>query len=181
MAIYNASFISDQIKNNSGTSLNSGNHDFANPSTTSILNLPYAVKNSPFGSTVIDSVGVTSSHFSSYEIPRNNPRPLIKRVSSATNLTSVNNVLRTAGNLDTQSISSIHYIESTRTRLEKTAFREGQFNILTGKYSAGYPDSQYDSFSSDTAARVGRRYYAGAMVFQNSKTIEVKPYTLKTG
>lgn len=177
MAIYNTG----EIRNNGGTSLNSGSHDLSNNPSVNILNLRATVKNKPFGSTVVDGINVTGSHSSLVEVPRDNPKSLIKTARYSSDLESVNNVMKTSGNKAPELVSSIHYVESFRTRLSSTAFRDNQFSIITGKYNEGYPDAEYDSFGEDRSARVTRADQGKIIFANNNKTINIQSYPSKTG
>lgn len=180
MAIYNATLVTSQVKNNGGTSLNSGSHDLFNSSAINILNLRSAIKYLPFGSTVVNGINTTNAHAYSFVVPRNNPKSLIKTALVSSDLISINNTIRCAGNPDPQLTSSVHYSESVRTRLENTANRENKFNIFTGKFSVGYPDVSVDYFGVDEAARTNRAD-VGRITFITNKNIKIQSYPSKTG
>ena len=57
------------------------------------------------------------------------------------------------GSIYPQYVNSINKIESASTVKTSTAIRDGQFNLSTGKFSPGYPQTSTDSFGNDNAAR----------------------------
>ena len=178
MSIYNVFYGS--IKNNGGTALKAGTPSSIYDSALSTFSNNTRTLNFPFGSTVVDGINVTgSSQNSLAPIPNNlNQKPLIKRATKTIALQS-NNVLQSPGNLSTSLTSSIHNIESYRTRLEHSAYKDGYLNILTGQFDAGYPDNQRDEFGADSAANPSRSN-PGVIIFKNGRNISVIPYQPKT-
>lgn len=136
----------------------------------------------PFGSTVVVNVN-TSTAVPLGNFAYNNQEPLIKGYTNRINGDSFSSSalgLRTPGNADPSLTSSIHPISSVRTRLDKTAFREGRFNTFTGKYDAGYPDVQLDDLRVDVAANPSRQE-PGRIHFAHGKRLISTGYIPKTG
>jgi hypothetical protein len=173
MSIYNVFY--GPVKNNGGTALKAGTASSIYHSALATFSNNTRTLDFPFGSTVIDGVNVTGlSQNSLVPVPNNlNQKPLIKRATRS------NNVLQSPGNLSTALTSSIHNIESYRTRLEHTAYKDGYLNILTGKFDSGYPDNQRDEFGADSAANPSRNN-PGVIIFKNGRNISIIPYQPKT-
>jgi hypothetical protein len=168
----------ETANNNSGVVLKAA-------TTSNILNnvaRPLLRDGTPFGSTVVVGVNAQSA-VPLGNFAYNNERPLVKGFTTTLNgggFASSANAIRSTGNAATNLTSGIHPISSVRTRLEKTAFREGRFNMFTGKYNVGYPDVQLDDLGVDIAA-VPSRLNPGRLHYTYSKRIVSTGYESKTG
>lgn len=148
-----------------------------------------------FGSTVVDNedtAGATAGTFA-----YNNQSPIAKRVTKKIN-TANNSVLLSGASQPslTQSVrySKIEhpinigeYLDGVKTLKTTTAIRGGVFNLYTGKFSTGYPESSNDYFlgidtiSGDKAAKPtrdvpGRLTYKGG-----APNVVTTNYKKKTG
>lgn len=129
-----------------------------------------------FASTVIENNDVSNS-LSTGTFSELNNKPITQKIT--TNLAGVaNDVLLTSANQPALE-KSINYIQQINTRKATTAIRNGQFSIYTGKFTAGYPINQVDTFDTDNAANPTRNN-PGSLYFNIGK-ITTTTYTKKTG
>lgn len=138
-----------------------------------------------FASTLTEGINIENAlpnPFNSFIIvPRNNTRPLVKRASTyffQTTTAQKNNLL-TSGNYAPELYTGSYPVNYYTTRLESTAYRDGKYNIYTGKFDAGYPDNE-TTFLTDTAV-IPSRNETGKIIFKYSKNISITPYQKKTG
>lgn len=120
-----------------------------------------------FGSTVIDN-NVVDKAISANVLAKNTRTPVAPRITP---------VMRgTAGtpSLVRSPLSRTAY----RTVATSTAFRNGQFNLYTGKYSPA-ATSALDTVATDNAANVSRSA-PGKLVFKKSARPTVASYKAKT-
>jgi len=177
MAIYNTNF-TNVVKNNSGTVLNGEVLLSDNNNRVKTLIGKTRTLNYPFGSAVVDGVGVDAIN-ASVAVPFSNSRSLVKRTTiSLANKPS--SMLITAGTYDPELRNSIHPITTYRTRLQSEAYRNNQYNIYTGKYNTGYPDNTLDSFGDDNAANPTRSN-PGKLFYKHYRLITKQNYPSKTG
>ena len=179
MAIHNASSASG-FKNNGGTALKAGVPYSGNASTVKTFSNDRRADNYPFGSTLVNYAHLTSIDSNPLiPSPWSSARSLVKR-STRVLKGQPNNNLLTSGTYAPELRSSIHPINSYRTSLQSTAYRDNQFNIYLGKFTAGYPDNQIDDFGFDMAS-MPTRDNPGNLVFKNYRNISIVPYQSKTG
>jgi len=128
-----------------------------------------------FGSTVVENINNKKS-LSSGSFSKLNQ---IVSQKITTKLASVdNNVLTTSANQPALE-NSINSIQQVRTRKITTAIRTGNFSLITGKYTTGFPVNQVDTFDTDNAANPTRTN-PGSLVFNNG-ILNITTYTKKTG
>lgn len=179
MAIYNPTFGNSE-KINSGVALNSGSIPFGNPSVVQPVSNKRRTQEFPFGSTLVNGINITgSSQNFLVPVPLDGVRSLIKR-STKTVGGLTNNVLLTSGCIQPELRTSIHYINSYRTRLEHQAYIQGKLNPYTGKFAAGYPDNEIDYFGYDTVGNLSRSNQ-GRSYYKYSKIVTITNYPAKTG
>lgn len=150
---------SNTIKNKGGAVLNGGTAYDAPPVLSA--RLKSAGSNvGVFGSTVVDGVNtepaLVSGDFAKLH------RIVARRVS--TSLAGVENNVLLSGAAVPGLVRSIHKLEVLRTQKYSTAFRAGQFNLYTGKYSPA-PTVTTDSLATDNAASPTRSI-PGQLVFK---------------
>lgn len=176
MSIYYLSLL-QRANNNSGVV----NKAF---SDSSVLNNVPAILNPeelPFGSTVIDGDN-TDPAIPLGTFAFSNNDPIIKGFTTTLNGSDTIRAVDIAsrGNAAPDLTSSIHPVSSVRTRLETTAQRDGRFNGFTGKYDAGYPDTQLDDLGLDIAATPTREN-PGRIHYIQGKRLVSSSYEKKTG
>lgn len=115
------------------------------------------------------------------ELAKNTNRGLIKGVSNQELSNNVDAVVKTKSNLNLGNIIGSHTSSSVLTRLQSTAYRDGQYLFYKGKYNVGYPDTVWDSFNEDKAAENLNRSNQGRLFFINGKNITSQLYPSKTG
>lgn len=102
-------------------------------------------------------------------------RPVAKRVSDS--LSTVSNKVLLTGAAVPSLQTGINRLEGVITNRTSTAFRAGNFNLYTGKYSSVTTAS--DSFGNDTEARVTRSA-PGRLVYRIGKAPVRTGYKIKT-
>lgn len=118
--------------NNGGTAINVGS------SSTVLDNRALGANNQTvFGSTVVSDAVVDYADLAlaSGTFSYNNTKPIGPRLTT-TLAGSVSNTFLQSGASDLGSRRSIHRQEKVRSNRFTTAFRNGNFNLYTGKYSA---------------------------------------------
>lgn len=179
MAIHNASNVSG-FKNNGGTALKAGVPYSGNASTVKTFSNNRRADNYPFGSTLVNYAHLTPIDTDpTIHCPWSSARPLVKRSTRVLKGKSSNSLL-TSGTYAPELRSAIHPINSYRTSLQNTAYRDNQFNIYLGQFISGYPDNQIDDFGVDEAS-IPTRENPGNLVFKNYRNISIVPYQSKTG
>ena len=179
MAIHNVSYGSG-AKNNGGVALKAGVPLETNAAALKTFTNKRRAENYPFGSTLVNDVNITGSNRNlSIPIPWSSARPMVKR-STRLLTGQLNNNLLTSGTYAPELRNTIHPIDSYRTRLQNTAYRNNQYDYFTGTFAAGYPDNQIDEFGLDTAS-VLTRADQGNLTFKNYRNISIIPYQSKTG
>lgn len=179
MAIYNLAF--GRPENiNGGVVLNGGVPYNNNRASAKTFSNKRRVQEFPFGSALVSGVNITGNNDNlNIPVPFSSPRPLVKRASK-TVAGQPSSAISTSGSLAPELKSTIHPIDSYRTRLEHQAYSAGLFNIYTGKYAAGYPDNQIDFFGVDEAANVSRSNQ-GKLFFKHYRAVSVVNYPARTG
>jgi hypothetical protein len=99
-----------------------------------------------FGSTPVDNADADPA-IDGGDFAYNNQQPISKKVTSVLAGASPADFMR-SGAGDPTNIQSIHKIESVTTRKLTTAIRENKWNEYSGKFDAGYPQVQNDTFYS---------------------------------
>ena len=179
MAIHNASN-TPGFKNNGGIALKAGVPYSNNVSAMKTFSNNRRAENYPFGSTLVNYAHLTSIDSNPLvPSPWSSSRSLVKR-STRVLKGQPNNNLLTSGTYAPELRSSIHPINSYRTSLQNTAYRDNQFNIYLGKFVTGYPDNQIDDFGFDMAS-MPTRQNPGNLVFKNHNNLSIVPYQSKTG
>lgn len=106
-----------------------------------------------FGSVVVDGddtdKAVDASNFAN-----STQRPVAKRLTSE--LGGLSNDVLLSGAAQPQLIQSVNKLDTIKSTLQTTAYRDGRWNFFTGQYDAGYPLSSDDDFLPDVEARVTR-------------------------
>jgi hypothetical protein len=105
----------------------------------------------------------------------NNQKPVAKRLTIA--LATVGNTTLLRGASVPSLQTDINKSESVVTNKTSTAFRNGNFNLFTGKYSS--VTSATDSFGNDNEARVSRAN-PGKLVYKLGKAPVAVAYKAKT-
>lgn len=131
-----------------------------------------------FGSVVVDGPdtdkAVVASNFAN-----STQMPIAKRLSN--HLGGIPNSILLSGAAQPSLVKSVNYIESILTVLQSTAYRGGHWNIYTGYYESGYPETSDDNFGADTEARVSRSM-PGSFAYKRNKNVPVMAsYRPKTG
>lgn len=141
-----------------------------------------------FASTPYDG-GSADEALSAGTFAYNNKRPIAQKLT--TTISGVSNTTLRSGANDQSSLRVIHRQEKVRTNRFCTAFRAGQFNLYTGKYSPAATDA-VDAFwdnagnttsstSTDQAA-TPTRAVPGELVYKTGKLAPVMDnYKAKTG
>lgn len=146
----------------------------------------YRYNNGTFASTVIDNSS-TNKALSSGVFAYNNQDPVAKRLT--TSLATINNDTLQSGSSSPQLVQSIHYAkvcdvscdQGVRTYKYTKAIRDGKFNIYSGKYDFGYPQSSIDVYEDDVAA-TPTRSVPGLLVYKTNKPVPVSgSYIKKNG
>lgn len=106
-----------------------------------------------FGSVVVDGTD-TDKAVDSSNFANSTQRPIAKRLTSE--LGGVNNLVLLSGAAQPHLVQSVNKLETILTLLQTTAYRDGRWNIFTGKYDSGYPLTSEDDFLADTEARASR-------------------------
>jgi hypothetical protein len=133
----------------------------------------------PFASTVAQTSNVQGL-LAGGEFAYDNNKPLIKGYTNSINNFSPAEGINSTGNANSENTSAIHPVSFVRTRLVRTAFRDGRFNNFTGKFDAGYPDVQLDDLLVDVAANPSRAE-PGRIHFTYGKRLISSGYYPKTG
>ena len=179
MAILN--IISDVINNNGGIITRGGNtKNSQNNTNITSIDSGNKVEKISIGSTVVENKDVTKavdSYVFGYHL---SSRPLVKGATRAINSGSMYHELSTTGTSDTSITTGIHYISWNNNRLDTTAIRNGNFNMMTHKFEPGYPVISEDAFFVDEAAVVDRAN-PGTLSFKLSGHIVSQSYKSKTG
>lgn len=76
-------------------------------------------------------------------------------------------------------VRSIKYIESRTTSKVASAIRAGKYNLVTGKFAAGFPASSTDSFGNDNAARSSYAVPGSITFMVNGKEATTQNYPAK--
>ena len=153
MSIYNAQPNNTVIDNNSGTGINLGD--------SSVLDsIGQGLEASATGSVVVNGDDVDPALVGG-EFAYSHRKPVAKRIS--TELGGLSNDALLSGASRPELTKGIHKLESIITRRQSTSFRNGDFNIYTGKYVIA-PVTPTDIFHKaigsvgfiDTAANASR-------------------------
>jgi hypothetical protein len=173
-------------KNNHGVAVNTGSYSSI-LSSRSVANSPTTV----FGSTVVPASSTVNDYadkaLSGGTFRYNNQRPLAVRLTST--ISGVSNTVLRSGALVPSLVTSINrsrvkngsnvLVDGVRTRRDTTAIRAGNFNFYTGKFSVA-PTVAADTYTTDSAATVGRSA-PGQLVFRTGSKVPVtKNYPAKT-
>lgn len=127
-----------------------------------------------YGSVVVDGTD-TDKALSSGVFAYGNRKPVAKRISDS--LSTVSNKTLLSGAAVPSLQTDINKLESVITNKTATAFRSGNFNLFTGKYSS--VTTATDSFGNDVEARVTRSA-PGRLVYKLGKTPVRVGYKAKT-
>jgi hypothetical protein len=127
-----------------------------------------------YGSVVVDGTD-TNKALNAGVFSYSNSRPVAKRLSSS--LATVSNKTLLSGAAVPGLQTDINRLESVITNKTSTAFRAGNFNLFTGKYSS--VTTATDSFGNDTEARVTRTA-PGRLVYKLGKAPVRTGYKSKT-
>jgi hypothetical protein len=166
---------SQPTKNNGGSVINAGTDYETNPVLGSRFNSSRA-DFGVFGSTVVE--GVNTSAAVSEGIFGKLHDIVAKRISISLAGTLSNEALLSGAGVPSL-VRSIHKLETLRSYRQSTAFRAGNFNLFTGKYSPT-PTVAVDSLSADSAA-TPTRAVPGTLVFKGGALVPVsKNYKAKT-
>lgn len=76
-------------------------------------------------------------------------------------------------------LRSINYVEGSTTNQTASAIRTGQFNMYTGKFAPGYPNTSTDSFGQDDAARSSFAVPGSLTFMVNSQHLTTQNYPAK--
>jgi hypothetical protein len=76
-------------------------------------------------------------------------------------------------------LRSIHYVEAATTTKTASAIRGGRFNVYTGKFSVGFPNSSTDTFGTDNAARSSFAIPGSLTFMVNGKQLTTQNYPAK--
>lgn len=156
-------------KNRGGVAIKAGSM------STTLTNRPVkAVNVGVYGSVVIDGTE-TDKALTSGVFAHSSRKPVAKRISDS--LATVSNKTLLSGAAVPSLQTDINRLESVVTNKTSTAFRSGNFNLFTGKYSS--VASATDSFGNDTEARVTRTS-PGRLVYRLGKGAVTVGYKSKT-
>lgn len=127
-----------------------------------------------YGSVVVDGTD-TDKSVSAGVFAYNDQRPVGKRVSST--LATVANKTLLSGAAVPSLQTGINKLEAITTNRTSTAFRAGNLNLFTGKYTS--VTTATDSLGNDNAARVTRSS-PGDLVYKLGKAPVAVSYKAKT-
>ena len=127
-----------------------------------------------YGSVVVDGTD-TDKAVSAGVFAYSARKPVAKRVSDS--LATVSNKVLLTGAAVPSLQTDINKLESIITNKTSTAFRDGDFNLYTGKYSS--VTTSTDSFGNDNEARVTRSA-PGRLVYKLGKAPVRTGYKAKT-
>lgn len=127
-----------------------------------------------YGSVVING-SKTDPSLSGGVFAYNNQKPVSKRLTVS--LATVSNSVLLSGAAVPSLQTDINRLESVVTNRTSTAFRNGNFNLFTGKYTS--VTSATDSFGNDNEARVTRSN-PGKLVYRLGKAPVRVSYKAKT-
>jgi len=144
-----------------------------------------------FGSTVVPASSTVNDYatkaLSAGTFRYNNQRPLGKRLTST--ISGVSNTVLRSGALVPSLVTTINrsqvkdntstLVDGVRTRQQSTSFRDGEFNLYTGKYDPA-PTVVADEYEADSAA-TPTRAVPGQLVFRTGSKVPVtRDYAAKT-
>lgn len=123
---------------------------------------------------------------------KNTKAPIAKKTTEQINVT--NNNYLVSGALKPNLIKSVNKFQicglpsingptcqdGTRTRKVTTAIRNNKYNIFSGKFDQGFPETQDDIFETDSAVSLSRNN-VGVMSYKKPINVETKNYSKKTG
>lgn len=160
-------------KNNNGTAINIG------ASSSVLENRSLGTTNvGVFASTVYDGDDANKA-INAGSFAHNHDRGIIRRVTTEI-AEQVNNTLR-SGALVPSLVSSINKIETVSTVKTTAGIRANKFNLYTGLWDSGYPQTSTDSFGNDDAARPSRSV-PGELVYKLGQKVPVQAdYSAKNG
>ena len=160
---------SSSTKNSGGVAIK------ASDLSTTLTDRPVAGVNvGVFASVVVDGTDTDESVVGGV-FAYSNQKPVAKRLS--TSLATVNNKVLLSGAAVPSLQTDINKLESIITNRTSTAFRAGNFNLFTGKYSSF--TTATDSFGNDVEARVTRSA-PGRLVYKLAKAPVRVGYKPKT-
>lgn len=168
---------SDNRDNKNSGIVHKGGNKYPGNLTVDVLNGP--INTESFKTGPVEGINTTSSKYLS-TFAKNTQRGLIKTLVNDELQSDVSAVIKTAGNTNINNITMIHDVDSAISRLQLTAFRTGKYRFFTGKYDAGYPDTQFDDFGTD-ASVTDNRENQGKIFFKGGKDITITSYQPKTG
>lgn len=102
-----------------------------------------------FGSTPYDG-NHTDKAVSAGDFAHNHVKPITMRVTNEVAGVSSDALATTSSAPGLK--RSIHKLEVLRTSKITSGIRDGKFNLVTGKWDVGYPQTSVDTLASDTAA-----------------------------
>ena len=155
-------------KNRGGVAIKAG------ASTTLTNRSVKAVNVGVYGSVVVDGTD-TDKSVSAGVFAYSARKPVAKRISDS--LATVSNKTLLSGAAVPSLQTNINKLEGVVTNKTSTAFRAGNFNLFTGKYSS--VTTATDSFGNDTEARVTRTA-PGRLVYKLGKAPVRTGYKSKT-
>lgn len=126
------------------------------------------------GSVVVDGTE-TDKALSGGVFAYGDRKPVAKRISDS--LSTVSNKVLLSGAAVPSLQTDINKLEGVITNKTSTAFRSGNFNLFTGKYSSVTTDT--DAFGNDVEARVTRNA-PGRLVYKLGKAPVRVGYKAKT-
>lgn len=155
-------------KNKGGVAVKAG-------SSSTLTNRPVkAVNVGVYASVVVDGID-TDPALAGGVFAYNDQKPVAKRLTTA--LATVSNKVLKSGAAVPSLQTGINKLEGVITNKTSTAFRAGNFNLFTGKYSS--VTTATDSFGNDTEARVTRNA-PGRLVYLIGKSPVRTGYKAKT-
>lgn len=155
-------------KNKGGVAIKAG-------TSSTLTNRPVkAVDVGVYNSIVVDGID-TDPSLSGGVFAYNDNKPVAKRVTTA--LATVSNKVLRSGAAVPSLQTEINKLEAVITNRTATAFRAGNFNLFTGKYTS--VTTATDSFGNDTEARVTRSA-PGRLVYLLGKAPVRTGYKAKT-
>ena len=133
-----------------------------------------------FASTILNNGHIDKAN-SSGTLAYNDSVPVAPRINRTTLAGGLSNTYLRSGATTPANIQSIHLIQAVHTRRASTAFRAGEFNLVTGLWGSGYPVTATDTFATDNAA-VPTRAVPGQLVYKLGQPAPITDdYTAKNG
>lgn len=123
---------------------------------------------------------------------KNTKQPIAKKITKQVNIVDNNyfvsgalkpNLIRSVNKAQICGLPSINGStcqDGTRTRKLTTAIRNNKYNIFSGKFDQGFPETQDDIFQTDNAVSFSRND-SGVLTYKKPLSVETTNYSKKTG